>query len=308
MDTYGTDRPDLRFDLPLCNLSAETRGSGFVPFEKALGSGGTVRGLRVPGGANLSRKRLDELTEKAREHGAGGLLWFKKASGEVTSPAKKALSPEQLDRILGAGRVADGDLLLAVADREKAALAALAALRIEAARELGLVDESRYVFCWVTEFPLLGWDEDAKAWFPMNHPFTGPREEDLERLESNPGSVRARAYDVVVNGWELGSGSIRIHEPELQQRVFDLLGIGAEEANRRFGFFLTPFKYGAPPHGGFAFGIDRLVAVLAGEDNIREVIAFPKTQSGTDPMTNAPTPVDERHLRELGLRTLPPKT
>jgi aspartyl-tRNA synthetase len=305
MDTYGTDRPDLRFDLPLCNLTAEAAGTGFAPFEKALGSGGTIRGLRVPAGANLSRKRLDELTEKAREYGAGGLLWFKKAGGEVTSPAKKALSAEQLDRILGAGRVADGDLLLVVADREKAALAALAALRVEAARELGLVDESRYVFCWVTEFPLLGWDEDTKTWFPMNHPFTGPREEDLDRLESDPGSVRARAYDVVVNGWELGSGSIRIHRADLQERVFRVLGIGEAERRERFGFLLEALRYGAPPHGGIALGLDRICAIAAGATSLREVIAFPKTTSGLDLMTKAPASVLPEQLRELGVEPSP---
>ena len=301
MDTYGTDRPDLRFALSLCDLSAACAGTGFVPFEKALAAGGTVRALRVPGGAALSRKRLDELTEKAREHGAGGLLWFKKQGGEVTSPAKKALSPEHLDRILGAAGVADGDLLLAVADKEKAALAALAALRVEAARELGLVDESRYVFCWVTEFPLLGWDEETRTWFPMNHPFTGPREEDLDRLETDPGSVRARAYDVVVNGWELGSGSIRIHRADLQERVFRVLGIGEAEGRERFGFLLEALRFGAPPHGGIALGLDRICAIAAGATSLREVIAFPKTTSGLDLMTKAPAAVLPEQLRELGV-------
>ncbi|HYX19596.1 MAG TPA: aspartate--tRNA ligase [Thermoanaerobaculia bacterium] len=301
MDRYGTDRPDLRYDLPLCDLSAAAAGSGFAPFEKALGGGGTVRGLRVPGGAGLSRKRLDELTEKAKELGAGGLLWFKKQAGEVTSPAKKALSPEQLERLLVAAAVADGDLLLVVADKEKNALAALGALRAEVARELKLVDESRYVFCWVTEFPLLGFDDGTKQWFPMNHPFTGPREEDLDRLESDPGSVRARAYDVVVNGWELGSGSIRIHRADLQERVFRVLGIGPEEGRERFGFLLEALQYGAPPHGGIALGLDRICAIAAGATSLREVIAFPKTTSGIDLMTKAPATVLPDQLRELGL-------
>ncbi|HEY1434209.1 MAG TPA: aspartate--tRNA ligase, partial [Thermoanaerobaculia bacterium] len=259
MNRFGSDRPDLRYGLELCDLSAAAAGTTFAPFERALSSGGTVRGLRVPGGAAFSRKRLDELTEKAREHGAGGLLWFKKAAGEVTSPARKALSEAELARLLETAGVGDGDLLLAVADREKAAFAALGALRAEAARELELVDQSRYVFCWVTEFPLLGFDEESRQWFPMNHPFTGPREEDLDRLESDPGSVRARAYDVVVNGWELGSGSIRIHRGDLQERVFRVLGIGEAEGRERFGFLLEALKYGAPPHGGIAPGIDRIV-------------------------------------------------
>ena len=301
MDRYGTDRPDLRFDLPLCDLSAAAAGSGFAPFEKTLGGSGTVRGLRVPGGAGLSRKRLDELTEKARELGAAGLLWIKKTAGEVTSPAKKALPEGHMAALLSAAGVEDGDLLLVVADREKVALAALAALRAEAARELKLVDESRYVFCWITEFPLLGFDDEAKGWFPMNHPFTGPREEDLDRLESDPGSVRARAYDVVVNGWELGSGSIRIHRADLQERVFRVLGIGPEEGRERFGFLLEALQYGAPPHGGIALGLDRICAIAAGATSLREVIAFPKTTSGIDLMTKAPASVLPEQLRELGL-------
>ncbi len=306
METYGTDRPDLRFDLPLCDLSAASAGTGFAPFEKALaGRGGTVRGLRLPGGAVFSRKKLDELTEKAREHGAAGLLWVKKSGGEVASPAKKSLSPAQLDGLLAVAGAGEGDLLLIVADREKAAFAALAALRAEAARELKLVDESKYVFCWVTEFPLLGQDDASGQWFPMNHPFTGPREEDLERLESDPGSVRARAYDVVVNGWELGSGSIRIHRADLQERVFRVLGISAEEGRERFGFLLEALRYGAPPHGGIALGLDRICAIAAGATSLRDVIAFPKTTSGIDLMTKAPAGVMPGQLAELGLE--PPR-
>jgi len=301
METYGTDRPDLRYGLPLCDLSEAAAGTGFAPFDKALGAGGAVRGLRVPEGAGLSRKRLDELTEKAREHGAGGLLWMKKAGGEVTSPAKKGLSQDHLDRILQRAEVSDGDLLLVVADREKAVFAALAALRAEAAREMKLVDDSLHVFCWVTEFPLLGFDEENRQWFPMNHPFTGPREEDLDRLESDPGSVRARAYDVVVNGWELGSGSIRIHRADLQERVFRVLGISEAEGKERFGFLLDALKYGAPPHGGIALGLDRICAIAAGATSLRDVIAFPKTTSGICLMTKAPAAVSPHQLRELGL-------
>ena len=308
MDTYGTDRPDLRYGLPLCDLSAAAAGSGFAPFEKALaGGGGTVRGLRVPGGAAFSRKRLDELTEKAREHGAGGLLWIKSAAGEITSPAKKGLPAGHLEALVRQSQLADGDLLLLVADSEKAALASLAALRAEAARELKLVDETdkKYAFCWVTEFPLLGHDSDTGQWFPMNHPFTAPREEDVDRLESDPGSVRARAYDVVVNGWELGSGSIRIHRADLQERVFRRLGIGEEEGKERFGFLLDALRYGAPPHGGIALGLDRICAIAAGASSLRDVIAFPKTTSGLDLMTKAPARVFPEQLAELGLA--PPK-
>ena len=305
METYGTDRPDLRYDLPLCDLSTVASGSGFAPFEKALGNGGTVRGLRVPGGSGFSRKRLDELTEKAREHGASGLLWVKRAQGEVSSPAKKGLPQAHLDALIERSSLSDGDLLLIVADREKSAFAALAALRAEAARDLRLIDETRYVPCWVTEFPLLGRDEDTGRWFPMNHPFTAPREEDLERLESDPGSVRARAYDVVVNGWELGSGSIRIHRADLQERVFRRLGIGEAEGQERFGFLLEALRYGAPPHGGIALGLDRICAIAAGAASLRDVIAFPKTTSGICLMTKAPARVFPEQLRELGLEPPP---
>ncbi len=305
MERYGTDRPDLRYDLELCDLSAAAAGSGFVPFEKALGGKGTVRGLRIPGGASFSRKRLDELTEKAREHGAAGLLWMKKTAGEISSPARKSLSEAHLAAILAAGRVEDGDLLLIVADSEPAAFAALAVLRAETAREQKLIDESKYAFCWVTEFPLLGKDEATGTWFPMNHPFTGPREEDLPRLESDPGSVRARAYDVVVNGWELGSGSIRIHRADLQERVFRVLGISEAEGRERFGFLLEALQYGAPPHGGIALGLDRICAIAAGATSLRDVIAFPKTTSGLDLMTRAPADVLPGQLAELGLE--PPR-
>jgi len=301
METYGTDRPDLRYGLPLADLSAAAAESAFPPFEKALEEGGTVRGLRVPGGARLSRKTLDEWTAKAREHGAAGLVWVKMAGGEVISPAKKSLSEASMSRLLSAGGVAEGDLLLAVADREPAVFAALSALRAEAGKELGLVDASRHAFCWVTEFPLLGRDAATGGWFPMNHPFTSPREEDLERLESDPGSVRARAYDVVVNGWELGSGSIRIHSADLQERVFRMLGIGEAEGRERFGFLLDALKFGAPPHGGIALGLDRICAIAAGASSLRDVIAFPKTTSGICLMTRAPAAVSAEQLRELGI-------
>jgi aspartyl-tRNA synthetase len=233
------------------------------------------------------------------------LLWVKRAGGEITSPARKNLPEGTLERLLETAGAGDGDLLLIVADRKTAAFAALAALRAEVAREHKLVDESRYAFLWVTEFPLLGFDEEKKEWFPMNHPFTGPREEDIDRLESDPGSVRARAYDVVVNGWELGSGSIRIHRADLQERVFRVLGISEAEGRERFGFLLDALKYGAPPHGGIALGLDRICAIAAGASSLRDVIAFPKTTSGIDLMTKAPTSVLPEQLKELGLD--PPK-
>ena len=301
LETYGTDRPDLRYDLPLSNLSSASAGSGFAPFERALAEGGSIRGLRVPGAAAWSRKKLDEVAEVARSHGAAGLVWIKRSEGEISSPAKKGIPPAVLDRILEALALSDGDLGLIVADRTPAALAALAGVRAAAARDLGLVDESRHVFCWVTEFPLLGSDEKTGGWFPMNHPFTSPREEDLSLLETEPGRVRARAYDVVVNGWELGSGSIRIHRADVQERVFRLLGISEEEGRQRFGFLLEALKYGAPPHGGIALGLDRICAIAAGATSLREVIAFPKTTSGLCLMTRSPAAVAPEQLAELGI-------
>ncbi len=305
MERYGTDRPDLRFDLPLTNLAEEASGSGFPPFEKALSAGGTVRGLRAPAGAAFSRKKLDELAALAREHGAGGLVWIKRAGGEISSPARKSLPEGVLARLLEKARVEDGDLLLIVADREKAAFAALAALRGAVARESKLVDESRYAFCWITEFPLLDFDEASGQWVPMNHPFTAPREEDLPLLETEPRRVRARAYDVVVNGWELGSGSIRIHRADVQERVFRRLGISEAEGRERFGFLLDALRYGAPPHGGIALGLDRICAIAAGASSLREVIAFPKTTSGICLMTRAPARVPRQQLEELGIAPPP---
>ena len=306
MERYGTDRPDLRFEMPLIDLAGASRDCGFAPLEKALEGKGAVRGLRVPDGARLSRKRLEELAAAAREHGAGGLLWIKRAGGELTSPARKSFSEGSLERLAAAGEISDDDLLLIVADRSEAVFASLAALRTAVARDLGLIDESRYEFCWVTDFPLLGWDAAAGGWAPMNHPFTAPREEDLELLEGNPGRVRARAYDVVVNGWELGSGSIRIHRADLQERVFRRLGISEEQGRERFGFLLEALRYGAPPHGGIALGLDRICAIAAGTTSIRDVIAFPKTTSGLCLMTRSPSAVDPEQLRELGLEAQSP--
>jgi aspartyl-tRNA synthetase len=301
LERYGTDRPDLRYELPLCDLTAASARSNFAPFEKALSSGGTVRGLRVPGGAGLGRKSLDEMAELARKHGASGLVWFKKASGEVSSPAKKAIAPDVLETILREAAVADGDLLLAVADRPKAAFAALGALRAATARSLNLIDETKHAFCWVTDFPLFERDEESGVWMAVNHPFTSPHPADLDRLESDPGSVRARAYDVVLDGSELGSGSIRIHSADVQERVFRQLGISESEGRERFGFLLDALRYGAPPHGGIALGLDRICAIAAGASSLRDVIAFPKTTSGLDLMTHSPSGVGSDQLRELGI-------
>ena len=305
MDRYGIDRPDLRFGMELVDLFEAAAGSGFAPFERARAEKGWIRGIRVAGGAEASRKKLDEWTELARTHGASGLVWIKRAGAEVTSPAKKALASAAFDRLVAALALEDGDLGLVVADRKAKAASALSALRVSAARERGLIDDSKFAFCWVTDFPLVEWSEEEKRWFAMHHPFTSPREEDLEILESDPARVRARAYDVVLNGLELGGGSIRIHRPEIQSRMFRLLGIGDAEAKSKFGFLLDAFRFGAPPHGGIALGLDRICMTAAGAGSIRDVIAFPKTTSGTCLMTESPSAVDDRQLSDLGLSRKP---
>jgi aspartyl-tRNA synthetase len=298
---FGIDRPDMRFTWELVALETAAAGSGLPPFERALSQSHWVRGLAVPGGAEVSRKTLDTWTELARTHGASGLVWIKKTAGELSSPARKTMAPGSLDRISEALRLGDGDLGLVVADFPKAAADALAHLRVTAARERGAIDDSRHAFCWVTEFPLVEWDEKANRWFAMHHPFTSPREEDLPRMESDPGSLRARAYDVVLNGTELGGGSIRIHRPDVQSRMFSLLGVGEEEARAKFGFLLDAFRFGAPPHGGIALGLDRICMIASGATSIRDVIAFPKTTSGLCLMTESPSGVDPDQLSELGL-------
>jgi aspartyl-tRNA synthetase len=307
MERYGTDRPDLRYGMTLVDLAAVV-GSGFAPFEKAIAGGGSVRGLRVPGGASVSRKTLDAWTELARAQGASGLVWGKRAGGETSSPAKKALGDAALDRLFSAAEVGDGDLVLAVADARRSVVSAsLAALRGAAALETKAFDSSTHAFCWVTEFPLFGRDEKTGAWFAMNHPFTSPREEDLPLLESDPGRAHARAYDVVMDGEELGSGSIRIHRADVQERVFRALGISEREGRERFGFLLEALRFGAPPHGGIALGLDRICMIAAGASSLRDVIAFPKTTSGSDLMTGSPSSVEPAQLDELGIAPVPPE-
>jgi len=302
MDRYGTDKPDLRFGMELVELTEVFASTEF----KAFAAAASIKGLRVPGAsADFGRNRLDALTERAKKLGAKGLVWMRVGEGgALDSPVAKFLSDDERAGLVAAFGAEPGDLLLLVADEWHTTCEVLGTLRNDLGRPP--VHEGPYKYVWVVDFPMfVGRAEDGTP-KPAHHPFTRPHEDDLDKLESDPMSVRSRAYDLVLNGWELGSGSIRIHEPDLQQRIFDLLGIGAEEAQRRFGFFLTPFRYGAPPHGGFAFGIDRLVAILAGEENIREVIAFPKPQSGVDPMTKAPTPVDASQLEELALKVVLP--
>jgi aspartyl-tRNA synthetase len=303
MDRYGVDKPDLRFGMELIELTPIFAATEFKAFQAPA-----VKGIRVAGRAEeFGRSKLDGLVDRAKQLGAKGLVWMKvNGDGGLDAPVVKFLS-EQEQKDLGTAMSAEpGDLLLLVADEWMGTCEVLGQLRNDLGRPP--VYQGPYRYVWVVEFPMfVGLSEDGRP-KPAHHPFTQPNPDDLHKLESDPMSVRSRAYDLVLNGWELGSGSIRIHEPELQQRVFNLLGITPEAAQRKFGFFLNPFKYGAPPHGGFAFGVDRLVAILAGEENIRQVIAFPKTQSGADPMTDAPTPVDPKQLDELGIRVLPPRT
>ena len=306
MNRFGTDKPDMRFAMELTELTGVFAGTEF----KAFSTAASIKGIRVdaatyPEAAAMGRNKLDQLTDRAKQLGAKGLVWIKVGEGgTLESPIAKFLSDAEKSSLIAALGAVAGDLLLLVADEWSTTCGVLGQLRNDIARPP--VHQGPYRYVWVVDFPLfIGVNPTTKKPQPGHHPFCHPHPDDLGKMESDPLNVRALAYDLVLNGWELGSGSIRIHEPELQRRVFQLLGIDDETADRKFGFFLQPFKYGAPPHGGFAFGIDRLVAILAGEENIREVIAFPKTQSGLDPMTNAPGPVEATQLNELGLRTLP---
>jgi len=307
MERFGVDKPDMRFGMELVELTDVFASTEF----KAFAGASSIKAICVdavtyPEQASSGRNKLDALTDRAKKLGAKGLVWMKIGEGgAIDSPVAKFLSADERAQVLSRTRAVAGDLVLIVADAWDTTCEVLGQLRNDLGRPPVHVGPFRYV--WVTEFPLfVGVDPVSGRPRPGHHPFCHPHPDDLDKFESDPLSVRALAYDLVLNGWELGSGSIRIHEPELQRRVFNQLGISDDDADKRFGFFLQPFKYGAPPHGGFAFGIDRLTAILAGEENIREVIAFPKTQSGADPMTNAPTPVESDQLAELGLRLLPP--
>ncbi len=300
MERFGSDKPDIRFGMELVELTGVFADTGFRAFQAPC-----VKGIRVPGGADLSRNRLDDLTEQCKQWGAKGLVWMKVEDDGINSPVAKFLSNEEIDALRSTLEAEVGDLLLIVADERRTVSHVLGLVRLELGRPP--VTEGGLHFLWVVDFPLFEGLDDAGNPIPAHHPFTMPHEEDLDALERGDLlNVRSRAYDLVLNGWELGSGSVRIHRREIQEQIFAILGIGAEESQAKFGFLLDAFRYGAPPHAGFAFGMDRLTAILAGEENIREVIAFPKTQSGADPLTNAPTGIDEHHLTELGLRVLPP--
>ncbi len=301
MGRYGSDKPDTRYGMELADLTPAFRATRFRSFSVVVEGGGVIKGLAAPGAASWSRQELERLVVEAQSRGASGLVWIAVTGNEPRSPVQKHLSPDEVTAALEGTGAGDGDLVLLVADKEPRANTVLDGLRRLLAERLDLVPSDEWEFLWVTEPPLFEWSEEEGSWVSVHHPFTSPASDDVD-----PRTAKARAYDIVVNGWELGGGSIRIHRPDVQRNVFETLGYSSEEAEERFGFLLSAFRYGVPPHGGIALGLDRLAMVLAGVENIREVIAFPKTQSGADVLTGAPAPVDPDQLRELGIRVEQP--
>ncbi len=302
MERYGSDKPDLRFGFELVNLTETLKNCEFRVFAGAIAAGGSVRAINVKGGAKFTRKEIDSLTEFVKSYKAKGLAWAKMTNGEVSSSYKKFLTPEENAAIEEKMGFEDGDLILIVADKNSVVYDSLGALRRECAKRLGLLNPKEFCFLWVTEFPLFEYDEEDGRYYAKHHPFTAPMQEDLPLLDTDPGEVRSRAYDIVLNGVELGGGSIRISTPEMQILMFEKLGIGEEEANAKFGFLMEALKYGIPPHGGLAFGLDRLVALTLGYDDIRDVIAFPKVQNASEIMSKCPSAADPKSLEELGLK------
>jgi aspartyl-tRNA synthetase len=289
--------------MPIQDLSEGFRDSTFRVFKEIVGGGGVVRGFVIRNAGGYSRSEVDGIVDQAKQMGAAGLIWARRSEdGTVTSSIMKALGDEGVRRMLDAASAGNGDLLLVAAGEADATSKLLGQLRLNLAKLKGLLNPDEYAFTWVVDFPLLEWDAEDKRYVSMHHPFTSPLDEDMERLATDPGQVRAKAYDLVLNGSEIGGGSIRIHDAAMQSRIFSLLNISGEEAKLRFGFFLEALEYGTPPHGGIALGLDRIVAILANESSIREVIAFPKTATAVDLMSGAPSPVDKKQLKELHLK------
>ncbi len=302
LDRFGVDNPDLRFGMELIDITQQVAGSQFKVFSSVAASDGLVKALNVKGGATFSRKELDDLTDFAKIYGAKGMAWVKVTEAGWQSPIAKFFTEDELTALNEKLAAEVGDLLLFMADTSAIANEALGRLRGHLGQKLGLASKDNYQFTWVTDFPLLEWDAEQRRHVAVHHPFTAPLEEDIPYLDTDPGKARAQAYDLVLNGSEIGGGSIRIHDQAVQSRMFELLGIGAEEAREKFGFLLDALDFGAPPHGGIAFGLDRLMMILAGTDSIRDVIAFPKTQKATCLLSDAPNEVDDKQLQELGVR------
>ncbi|MBQ9930987.1 MAG: aspartate--tRNA ligase, partial [Firmicutes bacterium] len=303
MDRFGSDKPDTRFGFELKKLNDTVKDCGFVVFTGALEAGGDVRGIKIDGGSEkFSRKDIDKLQDAAKAYGAKGLVWIRVNEGEYASSANKFFSKEEFDEIAAVFDAKVGDLILIVAsEKPSVVFDSLGFLRCEIAERLGILDKKQFNLLWVVDFPLYEYDDEEKRFVAKHHPFTSPKEEDIPLLDTDPGKVRAKAYDIVLNGVEIGGGSIRIHDKDLQSKMFETLGISAEEAQLKFGFLLEAFKYGVPPHGGLAYGLDRLVMLMAGEDSIREVIAFPKNQAAVCGLCGAPTPVADAQLKELSI-------
>ena len=302
MDRFGSDKPDTRFGMELCDVSKVVEGCGFSVFTGALENGGSVRGINAKGQAGMPRKKIDKLVEFAKGYGAKGLAYLAvNEDGTYKSSFAKFMTEDELKALVSAMQGEPGDLLLFAADKNKIVWNVLGALRLELAKELDLLDPNQYNFLWVTEFPLLEWSDEENRFMAMHHPFTMPMEEDWDKIDSDPGSVRAKAYDIVLNGTELGGGSVRIHQDDIQEKMFEVLGFTKERAHEQFGFLLDAFKYGVPPHAGLAYGLDRLVMHMVHADSIRDVIAFPKVTDASCLMTQAPGIVDKKQLEELGL-------
>ena len=306
MDRFGSDKPDLRFGMELKDISEVVKNCGFSVFTSALENGGSVRGINANGQGHMPRKKIDALVDFAKGYGAKGLAYIAiNEDGTYKSSFAKFMTDEEMNAIVDKMEGKPGDLLLFAADKNKIVYEVLGALRLEIANNLGILDKNEYRFVWITEFPLLEWSDEQNRYVAMHHPFTMPMDEDLDKLDTDPGAVRAKAYDIVLNGTEIGGGSVRIYQNEVQEKMFEVLGFTKEAAYDRFGFLLNAFKYGVPPHAGLAYGLDRLVMLMVKADSIREVIAFPKVKDASCLMTNAPDVVDDKQLEELYLNVVP---